>query len=419
VKTIIYSIISLLFGVAILLLGHGLAGTLLTLRSAAEHFHEWQIGLMMSIYSAGYIIGVLLCPRIINQVGHIRAFTASAALCSSILLLHGLWVNPWFWMFARFIYGASIVSFYLIVESWLNARSDHSLRGKVFAIYMLVNLCSLAMGQQLLLLGDVESLTLFAVAAMLLSISLVPVALTRIPEPQKIDSQEPVLDLRNAFRTSPLGFTGCFIAGVVGGTFLTLGSLYANKIGLNSAETASFMSATIFGGALMQWPLGYLSDALDRRKVIVAVVSLASLFAAMSIFASSMPQTLMLLIMFLYGGFFLAIYPLSVAHANDVSPQADLVSLSGGLLMSYGVGAIIGPLIGGAGMQAAGPYFLPAFFSASWLALALYGYAQIRQHKVIEEIPTAFSPLVRTTQISVQQSLEEVDEEPPQATAAQ
>ena len=400
-KPILLSIVSLLSGTAILLLGHGLAGTLLTLRSAAEHYGDIQIGMIMSAYFVGYIAGTWFCPALISRIGHIRAFTATAALCASLLLLQGLWVNSWVWLFIRLIYGACIVSFYLIVESWLNARTDNLQRGRVFAIYMLVNLSAMALGQQLLLLGDVLTLDLFAVAAALLSLSLVPVALTKLPEPENVD--KPGVDLSFAYRSSPVGLAGCLAAGLAGGAFWTMAPLFAFKVGLDTAATASFMSATIIGGAILQWPIGRYSDKHDRRKVLIVVALGSTVFAVLSMFSGNVPKVVMLGTMFFYGGLCFAVYPLSVAHANDGVLESDRIKLGGALLLAYGIGAIFGPIIGGVAMQSLGPFSLPAFYAICWFLLALMIWRQLRLKQAPKEAqPAAFTPLIRTSSEALQ-----------------
>lgn len=401
------TISGLLLGVAILMLGHGLAGTLLTLRSASEHYSELEIGLIMSAYFVGYIVGTLYCPALINRIGYIRAFTVAAALCANLILLHGLWANPWFWIAVRLIYGICIVSFYLVVESWLNDRSDNTQRGRVFAVYMVVNLSAMALGQQLLLLGDVNTLQLFTVASALLSFSLIPVALTRLPEPDKVDT--PAVDLRHAFSISPLGLSGCLLAGMAGGAFWTMAPLFSHQVGHDTSITAAYMSAAIIGGAMLQWPIGHYSDQHDRRKVLRAVSLGATAFAVLSAFTGEMPMSLMLVTMFLYGGMCFAIYPLCVAHANDCASEQDRVVLSGGILMAYGVGAIFGPFTGGLAMQMLGPYSLPVFYAICWFILAIITHRQLRQARASIEENTEFSVLSRTSPVAMHISLTEHD----------
>ena len=401
-KTIFISITSLLFGVALMLLGHGLTGTLLSLRSAAEAYAQWQIGVIMSSYFAGYILGALLCPSLINRIGHIRAFTITASLCSTVVLLQGFIVNPWFWLLGRFIYGACIVNFYLVMESWLNARAEKSQRGTVFSVYMFVNLSALALSQYLLLIGDINSLVLFAVAGMLLSLSLIPIALTRIPEPPKIDQQQPAISLRRTYQLSPLGFVSCFISGLAGGAFWTMGPLFAQTSAASLDATATFMSATIFGGAVMQWPIGRYSDRHDRRHVLMIVTLASALLALALLLTGVLPTGLMPLLMFAYGGACFAIYPLAVAHANDCADARDIVALSGGLLMAYGIGAMFGPVLTGLGMELLGHAFLPAFLSAAWLSLSLYTRRQIQRQSLLTDHETTFAPLTGTSTISLQ-----------------
>jgi len=395
------SITSLLLGIGILLIGHGLFGTLLTLRAALEGYSNTMIGIIMAAYFGGYILGTFLAPVLINRIGHIRAFAVTGAIACCLVIFHGLVVNPWVWLMARFIYGACIVGIYLIIESWLNARTSDVWRGRIFAVYMLINLIAMAAGQQLLLVGSVGQLELFAIAAALFSLSLVPLALTPVPEPERLKSLS--LDLRQLYQTAPLGMMGCLASGLAGGAFWTLGPLFAHQTGLTDDEVAALMSATILGGALFQWPVGHWSDRVDRRKVLAGMSFGATVFALVTALAPQMPLWYMLIIMFSYGGTYFAIYPLSVAHSNDRATPEQLISIGGSLLLSYGIGATLGPLVGGVLMEFVGPYSLPVFYAACWLMLGLFALHRIRHvAPVAREEVERFRPLLRTSPLAIQ-----------------
>lgn len=399
-RHVLLTIVSLLIGIAVLLLGHSLTMTLMTLRAAEEQYPSLQIGLIMAAYFVGYIIGTLYCPALINRIGHIRVFASAAAICCSLVIVQGFWVDPWFWLLARTIYGACMVALYLVVESWLNSRVADVQRGRVFAFYMLVNLVSMASGQQLLRLGDVGQLELFAIAAALFSLSLVPIALTRTPEPEPID--EPEIKLRALCRVSPVGMMGCLISGLAGGTFWTMGPLFGHQIGLEPASVAALMSATILGGAVFQWPIGIYSDRHDRRKLLAVICFAALSVALVSAFSAALPPLLAMAIMFVYGGLYLSAYPLSVAHTNDRATAGDFVTLSSALLLVYGMGATAGPLAAGALMQVFGPYSLPLFYASCWLALGIFVVVQIRKTQAIPvEAQSSFVPLSRTSALAL------------------
>lgn len=400
-RHVLLTITSLLIGIAVLLLGHSLTMTLTTLRAAEEQYPSIQIGLIMTAYFVGYIFGTLYCPSLINRIGHIRVFAAAAAICASLIIVQGLWIDPWFWLVARIIYGACMVALYLVVESWLNARANDVQRGRVFAIYMLVNLLAMSFGQQLLLLADIQQLELFAIGAALFSLSLVPIALTRTEEPEPIEV--PVVNLRSLYRVSPVGAMSCLISGLVGGTFWTMAPLFGHQIGLDAAAVAALMSATILGGAVFQWPIGIYSDRHDRRKLLSIICFSAAITALISAFSAHMPTALGMAIMFIYGGLYLSAYPLSVAHTNDRASAADFVTLSGALLLVYGIGASVGPLIAGTLMQIFGPYSLPIFYAVSWFCLGIFIMSERKRVKPVPlEQQSHFVVLSRTSTIALQ-----------------
>ncbi len=272
---------------------------------------------------------------------------------------------------------------------------------------MVVNLLAMAAGQQLLLLGDVSQLDLFAIAAVLLSLSLVPVALTYIPQPEPVE--KPVINLRGLYKVSPVGFAGCLAAGVAGGAFWTMGPLYAHQAGLSTSGTALFMSATIAGGALLQWPIGQYSDHHDRRKVLIVVAYLSAIVALSSVFIGKFPLYVMTVTMFIYGGLCFAVYPICVAQANDHSVKGESVMLSSGLLLTYGLGAIFGPLLAGFSMQFFGPYSLPLLFALCWLFLGVYVHrlVYITGPQITKVSHQEFVPLSRTSSVGLQTIIKE------------
>jgi len=396
----IFTISSLLLGIGILLFGNGLQGTLLALRGIDEGFTETSIGFIMSMYFIGFVAGTFLCPGIIERVGHIRTFAAMAAICASTMILIGLWVDPWIWGIMRFILGICIVGIFMVTESWLNTQATNDNRGQIFSIYILVNLVFLAAGQFLILAGDIRSMELFAISAALFSISLVPVALTHIREPTPVKQIK--LRLRDVYQTSSLGFMGSLISGLLGSLFWSLGPLFARLSDLSELGIALFMSTTILGGIVLQWPIGYWSDRTDRRTTIMSV-SFISVFASLLvIFAPTMTHFWLAFCMFIYGGMMFSIYPLSVAHANDHPDATDRVAVTTNLLFVFGIGAALGPAIGGFLMHLLGRYMLFALFILAGTFLGCYAWYW-KQHgiRIKDEDKTHFTPLLRTSQAAV------------------
>jgi MFS family permease len=395
------TISSLLLSIAILLTGNGLLTTLLTLRAAVEGYPALAIGTIMAMYFIGFMAGTFLCPEIIARVGHIRAFATMAAVASCLIIIQGLWVNPWIWGLARFLCGICLVGIYMVTESWLNQMSGNQNRGRVLATYTLVMLIALGLGQFLILADDVVNLTLFTIAAGLFSLGLVPVALTRIPEPAPIAPIRP--GLGNLFRISSLGFSGSLAAGLMCGAFWSLAPLFAEENGMSQAGIAVFMSATILGGALLQYPIGHWSDRTDRRLILVCLGFCSALVALLSLFIPSSAPSLLALCMFLFGGMMFSIYPVSVAHVNDHPEAKDLVATSSSLLLVNGIGAAAGPLLGGALIQYLGNASLLGLFLAIGICLgscALYWrhYGRV----ITAEEKTAFVPITRTTHVAME-----------------
>ena len=406
-RTII-TISSLLLGIGILLGGNGLQGTLLALRGVEENFSESSIGIIMSMYFAGFIVGTFLCPRIIQRVRHIRTFSIMAAMCAGSIVLAGLWVDPWIWGALRFILGLCIVGIFMVTESWLNTQANNANRGRVFGFYILVNLAFLAGGQFLILAGDIRSMDLFAIAAALYSISLIPIALTRVPEPPPITLIR--LDLRNLYRVSSLGFMGSLISGLSNSLFWSLGPLFARLENLSEFGIALFMSAAILGGILLQWPIGYWSDRTDRRGAIMLISFVSVVASLLVIFVPARMYLLLAACMFVYGGMMFSIYPLSVAHTNDHPEAGDRVAITSNLLFVYGLGSVLGPAVGGLLMALFGRYSLFGLFMAGGAFLGCYAWYW-RQHGIViaEQDKTRFAPYLHTTQAAV--DLETMHEE--------
>ena len=399
--TLVSSIFSLLLGIGIILIGSGFLGTLLGLRAALEGFSDAVIGLLMSAYFLGFIVGAYQCPPLINRVGHIRAFTVMAAVASAAILLHAMIIDPWTWAALRLITGVCSVGLYMVIESWLNTQSTNQQRGRVFALYMTVTMLAMALGQYLLLFNGIDTFVPFALIAILYSLGLVPVALTRITEPQPIFT--PALRLGYLFERAPLGVLGTLTAGLLLGAFWGMGAVFATGIGLSGTWIAAFMSAAILGGALLQIPIGRLSDTHDRRHVLLTV-TLAGAAAAMAAFALTLWTPLALVIcIFLFGGFTFPIYALSVAHMNDHLNANEILEASSGLLLTYGIGAAIGPTAAGALMAAMGERMLLLYFFVLLVVLALACRHFMRaQAPVPTEEQSEFVPMVRTSQAALE-----------------
>lgn len=390
----ILPISSLLSGVALLLLGNGLLNTLLTLRGVHEGYSTTMLGLVMSGYFVGYLLGTWVNTPLIRRVGHIRAFAFFAAVAASIALMHVLVVDPWFWLFLRVGYGMALIGLYMVIESWLNAQASNEQRGQIFAVYMVVNLVALAIAQQLLGLAAPTEFILFALAAILICCALTPIALTRQAQPNIPDTH--AVDLRHLIRVAPLALFAAAISGLSMGGFWGMAPVYASLNGMDASGVGLLMSLSILGGALLQWPIGRFSDNHDRRTVLFWVVSLAVL---VSLLLSMMPTGIwMLALFFVWGGLAFAVYPIAVAQLIDQLHPDEILSGSSGLLLVNGLGAICGPLLAGVLIEQLGPDTLPLFFAACFAALAIYNLHRLRHvSDLISDPPAHFVPMLRTS----------------------
>ncbi|MBK3869654.1 MFS transporter [Pseudomonas stutzeri] len=393
-KSLIAPISSLLAGVALLLLGHGLLNTLLTLRGVAEGYSTGLIGLLMSGYFAGFLLGTWLAPSLIRRIGHIRTFAFYAALAAVAVLLHVLIVNPWVWLVLRVLYGVSLVTLYMVIESWLNAQVSGEKRGQVFALYMAVNLGALAAAQQLLNLDTAMNFTLFALAAILISSALMPITLTRQAQPALPDM--PATDLLQLARIAPLPLMAAGISGLTLGGFWGLAPVYASQVGFDAAGVGLLMSVTILGGAVLQWPIGLFSDKHDRRVVLLWVVTIAAVLAL--IITPILAGSLLLGLMFLWGGLAFSIYSIAVAQMVDQLHPDEILSGSSGLLLANGFGAAFGPVVAGGLMHLFGYMALPLFFAVTLGILAIYSFWRPRRVvDLVTEPHGHFTPMLRTS----------------------
>lgn len=389
---------ALLLSVALLLMGTGLQGTLLPVRANLENFGALSIGVMGSAYYVGFVAGCVLTPKLIRRAGHIRLFAAMVSIASAIPLAHAMLVGPVPWWILRSLTGLCLAGLYLIIESWLNERATPENRGLVFTTYTTVNFSVITLGQMLMLADDPIRFHLFSLASILVSLAAVPVALTRYPQPAPISSAR--LSLGNLYRISPVGVAGVLTVGLANGAFWGMAPAFASQIGLTVPQIAWFMSATVIGGALSQWPFGRLSDRMDRRKTILIACILACGSALLLILIGVAMPTLMIGAAFLFGVFSFPLYALSAAHANDMTKDVDFVAIAGGLLLINGAGSVIGPMLGGIAMDRFGPLGLFGFTAFVHGAMTVFTLHRMRQRAAPpEEQKADFVPMPATAPV--------------------
>ena len=362
----------LLIGVAILLTGQGLLGTLLPVRANLEGFSTLSIGLMGGAYFFGFTLGCLRGSVLLRRVGHIRVFAAMTAAASAVPLLHGLWVETWLWWLLRCVTGYCFAVLYVVIESWLNEQATNETRGAVFSAYTLITLTVLAVGQQMLLLYDPQQMYLFAIASALVSIAAIPVVLSVAPTPGQVE-QNVRVDVRRLFRISPAGTLGCLASGLANGSFWALAPVFVAGYSSDVSLAAWFMTSAVLGGALGQWPLGFWSDRVDRRWVIgFAALCGILVAAAIVLFFEALTPLALMMLGAAWGAVAFPLYAISVAHTNDHARPGEYVMISSGLLLMYGIGAILGPFAAPAVMRLAGAQGLYLYTAAIHLLLLAY-----------------------------------------------
>ncbi len=362
-------IASLLLGVAFLLAGNGLQFTLLPLRGAAEGFGAFALGIIGSAYYLGFVAGCLLAPYAILSAGHIRAFTAMVALAVTVALAYVLAADAYAWAAFRLVNGFCLAGIYLVIESWLNDRATNDTRGLVMSAYVIVNFGAFTVGQMLVTLYPIEQAGSFMVAAMLASIAIIPVALTRSaqPAPIAIVRFRPV----HLYRAAPVGLVASLMVGVANGAFWGLGPISAAGSGLDIGDVAMFMSAATLAGAVAQWPIGRLSDRVDRRLVLLALLIGAAVTGVL-LWLLAAAGTLLMVFGLLFGALALPCYSLAAAHAYDKTPASETVPTAATILLVNALGAVAGPLLASFVMAALEPRTLFLFTALAQASLAAY-----------------------------------------------
>ncbi|MFO7713195.1 MFS transporter [Desulfosarcina sp.] len=385
----------------VFLTGNGLLNTLLSTRMAVEGFSTATTGMVLSCYFTGLLAGSFTCHRLIQRVGHIRAFTVFAATTTAVALLHGLHLSPWFWGTLRFLSGITTFGMFMVIESWLNECTESRFRGRVFSIYMTLTYLGIGIGQQLLNIGNVQEQGLFIIAAILFALCLIPVSTTEGVHP-RLPETKPYHFIA-IFRKAPLGMLGSMAAGLTNSAFYAMTPVLCTDIGLTLHQLSWIMSITVFSGLTAQWLIGNLSDRFDRIAVLIGV---ATALAAVSGFMFINAETSfggMAAQMGLFGALAFAIYPVSVARAHDIFGGQDAVAVSAGLLFAYSIGASVSPVLASGLMTLLRtPFGLFVFWCLINCTFAAVTFC-LRKHEKVEIVPVAdqvaFVPMKSTSPV--------------------
>lgn len=343
---------ALLVGIGFMMLGNGLQGTLLGLRATLEGFPTFITGVMMSGYFVGIFIGSMLAQRLVTRVGHIRVFAALASAASIAILIHSVYIHPLTWTLMRMLTGISYAGLYVVTESWLNDRASNETRGKLLSVYMVIVTLGLGGGQFLLNLADPAGADLFILVSVVVSFGLIPMLLTARPAPAFEMSGK--MTLRKLFKASPLALISNMLTGVAHGTIFGLGAVYALQKGLSHEAVSIFMACFLFGGLLLQWPLGLLSDYIERRLVIAGMAGVAVVLCGLAVLVTA-GSVVFFVVIALLGSVAMPMYSVCIAYANDRLEPEQIVAASGQLVMVAGIGLSTGPIIVSLLMSQYGP----------------------------------------------------------------
>lgn len=396
---------ALLVGIILIMLGNGMHFTLIGLRGGIEGFSAAELAVVTSGYFLGFLSGARLTPLLIQRVGHVRVFAALGSFMSAGLIAFTLLAEPWAWTVLRVLLGFCMSGIYVAAESWLNNAATNETRGKVLSAYMIAQTLGIIGAQGLLTIGDAANAGLFIGASILVSISFAPILLSVAPAPV-VEVARP-MSLSNLFSSSPLGTVGIFLLGSVYATQSGMGAVFGSQIGMTASQIALFVAMLFAGALVLQYPIGWLSDRVDRRKLIFgsAIIGTVSCALGWAPGASSSDGLWPLMAAaFLAGGVTTPLYALFLAYTNDFLSADDMPAASGGLVFTFGLGAIAGPLVTGWTMQGFGP---PAFWlvlAATFLVLALYALYRMTQRASVpaQETESYLGVLPTTTAVAVE-----------------
>ncbi len=387
---------ALLLGMMLLMVGNGLQGTLLGVRGEIEGFSTFEMSLVMSAYFVGFLGGSRLAPEMIRRVGHVRVFAALASFISAVMILYPFLPNTFVWILGRIIIGFCFSGVYVTAESWLNNAADNSNRGKALSLYMIVQMIGIITAQALIQVGNPGGYEAFVIASILVSISFGPILLSISPTPA-FDTAKP-MSLREIMRISPLGCVGMFILGGIFSAQFGMSAVYGASVGMSLTNLSIFVATFYVGALVLQYPLGWISDRMDRRGLILIVAFLGGIGSVLG-FLLGGEFHFLLAAAFIIGGLSNPLYSLLIAYTNDYLDHDDMAAASGGLVFINGLGAIMGPVITGWLMEDGvfGPAGFFLFIAVLMFAMAAYAaYRATQRASIPVDETSAFAAISPT-----------------------
>ena len=368
---------TLFFGLLLIMAGNGLQVVLLGTEATEAGFSNITTGFVMAGYFLGIFLGSLLVPKLLDNVGHVRVFGAMAAMASAAVLVVAVMVNPAVWAMMRIVTGFCFAGMYIVCESWLNDKSTNETRGQMLSLYMIITMGGLGIGQMMISTGTQNSMALFVLASVLVSIAVVPVLLSSTGAPNFEEPER--MSLRRLLQVSPLAVIGLGLNGIAVSMMFGMGAVYGLSIGLDNSEVGYFMTAPVLGALILQYPVGRLSDRFDRRMVILGVAVMGAVAAGLATLFGKAEFALLLVCMLIYGGSLFPLYSLCIAHANDFLTPRQMVAAASGLVMVNGGGAVLGSPLAALSIEylGTGSFFVVVTLLQAMIAgFALYRMSQ-------------------------------------------
>ncbi|WP_050527335.1 MFS transporter [Pseudorhodobacter aquimaris] len=402
---------ALLLGVMLLVLGNGMQGSLLGIRGGQEDMSTFHLSIVMSSYFLGYLIGSQIAPNMIRRVGHVRVFAALGSLISAVLIMYAVAPNWIAWSLMRVLIGFSFAGVYIAAESWLNDASSNENRGQALSLYLIVQMIGLIAAQGLLNLGDPGGYILFVIPSILVSLAFTPILLSVARAPAFDTTKR--LTFRALYEASPLGCVGMFILGGVFSAQYGMAAVWGTQSGLNVRDTTIFIACIYIGGVIFQYPIGLLSDRMDRRQVIFGLAAVGAVGLMIPV-AMTIPFWALCVIGGLAGAAANPLYSLLLAYVNDYLDRSDMAGASAGLMFINGLGAITGPVITGWVMAIYGPSGFFLFMGVLLGILAIYTIWRMTQRKGTVEATSSYKAvLASATQVVMEVAMIEGDSDSP------